>query len=103
GLWGIDMIDGEEYAYQKGACEYLIGHAEGRGIKVTIAKDSPLCRTPRMYAYQDVGVSRDLLLRRRKLTELVEKQNVQLQQMTLDYHFNRGRKAEIDDLSNRWR
>lgn len=44
GLWGVDMSDNDEYAYQKANCEYLIGFARGKGIEVHIPEISPLCR-----------------------------------------------------------
>ena len=33
-LWGINMLSGSEYAYQKAGIEFWIGQAMGRGIKV---------------------------------------------------------------------
>ena len=44
GLWGVDMKADDEYGYQRPNCEYLIGLARGRGIKVTIPDESPLCK-----------------------------------------------------------
>jgi len=34
GLYGINMLSGSEYAYQKAGVEFWIGQAMGRGIKV---------------------------------------------------------------------
>lgn len=44
GLYGIDMKGDDEYGYQKPNMEYLIGLARGRGIKVHIPEQSPLCK-----------------------------------------------------------
>ncbi len=44
GLWGVDMMADDEYAYQRPATEYLIGLAVGAGIKITIPDQSALCR-----------------------------------------------------------
>lgn len=44
GLWGVDMLDAEEYGYQRPNCEYLIGFARGRGIDVVVHETSPLCK-----------------------------------------------------------
>lgn len=44
GIWGVDSLDSEEYAYQRPNLEWLIGLAEGRGIKITIPDESPLCK-----------------------------------------------------------
>jgi len=41
-LYGIDMTD--DYGYQRPNMEYLIGFARGRGIKVHIPQQSPLCK-----------------------------------------------------------
>jgi hypothetical protein len=44
GVWGVDLVADEEYAYQRPNMEYLIGIARGRGIKVHIPDDSALCK-----------------------------------------------------------
>lgn len=44
GLWGIDMKAEGEYGHQKPNMEYLIGLARGKGIKVFIPDQSPLCK-----------------------------------------------------------
>jgi hypothetical protein len=103
GIWGIDMCDTDEYAFQKGACEYLIGYADAKGIKVTVAKDSPICRIGRMYAYEDVGISRELVIRRRSLkNEMDRREKSYLEERDL-HHFFKGRLHECNDISNRWR
>ena len=42
GMWGVDMRSQTEYAKQRPACEWLIGVAEGRGIKVTLPEGCAL-------------------------------------------------------------
>jgi hypothetical protein len=103
GLWGVDMVGADEYEFQKACCEYFIGIAEGRGIKVIIAKDSPLCRSERLYAFMEQGISRELVIRRRELKAETERRKAELERLNSDYHFFRGRHAEAEDISNRWR
>lgn len=43
-IYGVDMKADDEYGYQKPNMEYLIGLARGKGIKVTIPDQSPLCK-----------------------------------------------------------
>lgn len=43
-VYGVDMDAKDEYAYQRPNMEYLIGYAEGKGIKVSIPEMSPLCK-----------------------------------------------------------
>jgi len=42
GLWGIDLMTGSEYAYQRPNAEYFIGMLRGLGVKVYIPKRSAL-------------------------------------------------------------
>jgi hypothetical protein len=52
GLWGIDLIVGDEYFYQKACCEFWIGTAHGKGITVTLPKTTALCKQSHRYGYQ---------------------------------------------------
>lgn len=45
GLFGIDLTSSEEYVYQRANMAYLIGRAEGAGIKVWIHPDSGLLKS----------------------------------------------------------
>lgn len=36
GVWGVDMASQSEYGHQRPCCEWLIGVAEGRGMRVTL-------------------------------------------------------------------
>ena len=41
-LFGVSMANNSEYVYQKANCEYLIGFARGKGMKVSISPGAPL-------------------------------------------------------------
>ena len=41
-LYGVDLMPDEEWDYQRACTEYLLGLAEGRGIKITIPEGSAL-------------------------------------------------------------
>jgi len=78
GLWGVDMaqdgifVTGSEYRHQRPSCEYLIGVAIGRGIKITMPPGSDLLKTSFLYglengdAIQGKRLSRMAELNRRK-------------------------------------
>lgn len=54
GLYGVNMLRGSEYAYQKAGVEYWIGQAMGRGIRVlNHSKISTVLKTKNglMYGY----------------------------------------------------
>lgn len=50
---GVDLLQEEEYFYQRAGCEYLIGLARGMGIKVIIPNESALCKASYVYGYSE--------------------------------------------------
>lgn len=53
GLYGVDLLQDEEYAYQRPGCEYWLGVARGLGIKVTVPKASVLLKANYVYGYTE--------------------------------------------------
>lgn len=51
GIFGIDLVVGEEYFWQKACAEYYIGIAIGRGIRVMIPPNSALCKQHFRYGW----------------------------------------------------
>jgi hypothetical protein len=43
-LYGVNMSGEEEYEKQRAGCEYLLGIAKGKGIKITLPDDCPLLK-----------------------------------------------------------
>jgi hypothetical protein len=57
GIWGVDMMqgglaEGAEYGWQRPSCEWLVGVAQGAGIKVTVPSESDLMKAA--YQYGDI-------------------------------------------------
>lgn len=48
GVWGVDLIVGQEYDYQKPNLEYVLGIARGMGVKITIPSESALLKQGRV-------------------------------------------------------
>ena len=73
GIFGIDLVVGEEYFWQKACAEYFIGIAVGRGIKVMIPPNSALCRQQFRYGWHTepptIVKPRELAQHSTKLTE----------------------------------
>jgi hypothetical protein len=51
-LYGIDLLGPDEYSFQREGCGFLIGIAEGRGIKVTIPDAASLLKGAYVYGYE---------------------------------------------------
>jgi hypothetical protein len=73
-LLGVNMATDSEYGYQRAACEYWIGVAEGRGIKIYLPSSCPLTKAPR---YGSDPPASDLA---RGLMDLREQVKLQLEQ-----------------------
>jgi len=52
-LYGIDMSQDTEYATQRPSCEYFLGIAVGRGIRVIPHRSSDVLKTAFLYGYED--------------------------------------------------
>ena len=53
-VYGIDMAVDSEYNYERPSCEYFLGVAIGRGIKVYIPPEADLLKSRFLYGYDDV-------------------------------------------------
>lgn len=70
-VFGVDMAQHgvglkSEYAHQRPSVELWLGIAAGRGIKVTIPKESDLCKTPHLYGYDSETNALKILWKARK-------------------------------------
>lgn len=52
GVWGVDMATDGEYGHQRPSCEYFLGIAVGKGIKVFIHPAADLLKTRYLYGYE---------------------------------------------------
>lgn len=79
GIYGVDMAvqdaDGHsEYAHQRPSCEYFVGIAVGRGIKVDIPPESDLLKAAKLYAYETAGpLALKARIRRKELQKRIAK------------------------------
>lgn len=102
GLWGVDMVCPDEYAHQRASCEYLLGIATGMGIKVTIAKESPILRPTRVYGLEDAGFSREIIERKSEAIKQLQETKATLSQSERDSIFIQGVISVLSDLETRW-
>lgn len=57
GVWGIDLIVGMEYDYQKACMEFWLGLAKGLGLRLQIHEKSALLKTLQRYGLSKGHVS----------------------------------------------
>lgn len=109
GLFGIDMMTGgggvvnNEYGYQRPSCEYWIGQAEGRGIKVHLPNQSDLMKTAFVYGDYDGNAFRDKLEYELANTRRgIEQINAAHAKAEAERNQMIGRAATLEWLSNTW-
>lgn len=73
-LYGIDLVVGDEWDYQKPNAEFWIGVAHGMGVTVGIPRESALCKQTWRYGYQSEP---DSLI---KITEIRDRRTLLTQQ-----------------------
>lgn len=52
GIYGVDMSTAVEYAAQRPSCEYYLGIAKGKGMKVTVHPAADLLKARFLYGYE---------------------------------------------------
>lgn len=86
-VYGVDMAQGTEYSAQRPSCEYFLGYAAGRGIKIHVPAQSDLLKVSAMYGAEDDSALRIKLDERTK--ELEQRMNaLQQQQAQIQAHLN---------------
>lgn len=102
GLWGIDLCVNEEYNYQKGCAEYLIGMAEGKGIEVVIPKVSTLCRASYLYGFEEPAWLSDINLRKKESEQVLKNTESKSMQYQLEVAYQKGVRDCLADQEKRW-
>jgi len=59
-IYGVDLLQDEEYSYQRAGCEYLVGFARGMGIPVFVPEQSALCQANYTYGFSEPAVAGQL-------------------------------------------
>lgn len=52
GLWGVDLIVGQEWDYQKACVEFWLGVAQGKGLDILLPNQTALLKTSYRYGYE---------------------------------------------------
>lgn len=102
GIWGISMLADEEYARQRPCVEYYIGIAQGMGINVVIAEESPVLRAERMYAFEYCELSAEIAQMTREIDASVEKANSAKFEANCEAAYRKGMKDMLSCIHRRF-
>lgn len=79
GLFGVHLATDGEYVYERPNLEYLLGHAEARGIKLWIPDEANILKAALLYGYEENQVSGQLLALLQDADEKVQRFSQQKQ------------------------
>lgn len=102
GLWGIDMMGEEEYSIQRPCCEYLLGIARGLNIVITVADESPVLRSERLYAFEHTALSAGLNIMRRELKDAIAAMESNERKARDERKFYEGQEAMLKNIWKRF-
>ena len=87
-VYGVDMAARSEYGNQRPCCEYWLGLARGRGIKVYLPDASDLCKVGILYGFNIATSQRKLFKENRKLEMRTRIEGINKEQAELMRTFN---------------
>ena len=92
GVWGVNMGAEEEYSFQRPSCEYWLGIAEAKGIKVEIhGENSAVLKCNTIYGYDKEWTWMREARQRKKQLEIGEKDLAQkVEEMKQHYWQQQG-------------
>lgn len=105
-IYGVDMAHDSEYNSQRPSCEWAVGIAQGRGIKVYIPSESDLLKANFIYGYeQDAAMAFDRKLAAMAVDQraTMEKLDQQIAQATEARAQYRGALQTLEHLQKNWK
>ena len=103
---GVDMAHDTEYGTQRPSCEYYIGIAQGRGVKVTMPPECELLKTDFLYGYEQEVLERWNVRMAARETDLSNKINTLDQQIAQAMEARaqyRGALQDTQHLRKNWK
>ena len=99
-LYGVDMAQDSllqaEYSQQRPSCEWLIGLAQGRGIRVVLPPGSDLLKTSHLYGFDTDEYQKKLMARLQELGTRKEQMRGEMQEAQQKSAWFQSRISELD-------
>ncbi len=97
-VYGVDMALESEYAYERPCCEYLLGLAQGIGIKLRFPAGCDLLTAQRLYGYETRRgpIFEKIKMRRLELTKRMQVAETKFEEAKREMHIMAG---ALDDMS----
>ena len=105
-VYGVDMACDTEYGHQRPSCEYFLGLAAGRGIKIRVPPASDLLKNRFLYGFQEQQSLpwEEKIANTRKTIETKRQdaiQRAQFAQKQVDQYT--GAQVSLDEMDKSWK
>lgn len=104
-VYGVDMAQDTEFSHQRPSCEFWMGVAYGRGIKLSVQQSSDLLKTSFLYGYDEEKQTVVRAQQKERHAYLVGQMNAaaQKEQAAKDEKLQYiGAVADIEHVLKRW-
>lgn len=104
--YGVDMSHTSEYGSQRPSCEWAVGIAQGRGIKLHIPSESDLLKCNFLYGYEmdaAVAFDRKLAAREAELGENIGKLDTEIARLSEMRAQYRGAHQDTQHIRTNWK
>lgn len=105
-LYGVDMSHTSEYGSQRPSCEWAIGIAQGRGIKVYIPPESDLLKALFLYGFEQeaaLAFDRKLAAREAEMNDHIGKLDAEIGRLSEMRAQYRGAHQDAQHIRTNWK
>lgn len=100
-LVGVDMAGKTEYAHQRPCCEFYVGMAKGKGIRIHLPEGTPLLNSSHLYGFEKLPnymvSSRNKL---KELEELTKNTKILKEQADRNHHYTEGMRDMLETITD---
>lgn len=104
-VYGVDMAQDTEFSHQRPSCEFFLGVAYGKGIKVSVQNSSDLLKAPFIYGFEDEKQSvfaAQVRERRKWLNDMMAQAQKKRDDAHAEYLQYLGATSDIEHVQKRW-
>lgn len=105
-LYGVDMSHSSEYAQQRPSCEWAVGIAQGRGIKVYVPSESDLLKCLFLYGYEEEAArafDRKMAAREAEMSQNITNLDNEIARLTEIRAQYRGAHQDTQHIRSNWK
>lgn len=94
-IYGVDMAQESEYAFQRASCQFFIGYATGKGIRIKVPASCELLKCGSLYGFESDNANRH---RKKSRIKSVSDQikSIEIRQKEINFWINEELKSNLE-------